>query len=360
LGGTLAIGWDGSTLTIDDANVTQADIVATDGILHEIDRVLLPSMLDVVTTDDDFYALAEAIERADAGENPFQLAALLDGPGPLTLFAPRYDAFETLVIAAATGSGDLDGLVEGLGGASALFDLLSYHLLDGELDTTTARDVAGGAGNVEARSGDPLYVDIVADQLVLNERRLGAFAGQNSARLLARDLITSTGVLHGIDSVLLPNVSLMEAMPTVPSVTSMATALDAAGLSFAVTDVTVLAPTNTALAALLVAAGVREVEDLSVAQLQHVLPHHLVPGLLSTEDAIAAAQGPGSVRTLIGAVDLAWNGTTLTVDGAGLVQQDLLCSDGILHIVDAVLLPSMLETVTYRPELSTLQTAIET
>ena len=157
-----------------ESKVTAADILATNGVIHVIDKVLLPpTVVNLAINNPQFSILVEAVLKAE-------LAGTLSGAGPFTVFAPTNAAFEELFTTlGVSGIADLtkEQLVPIL-----LYHVVSGNVLSGELST----------GNVATLNGD----------IAVN---LGASVTINgSSKVIFTDVQGSNGVVHVIDEVLLP------------------------------------------------------------------------------------------------------------------------------------------------------------
>jgi transforming growth factor-beta-induced protein len=152
-----------------DAKVVTADIEATNGVIHVIDKIILPPAKDIVETAvaaGSFTMLAGALTSAD-------LVDTLKGEGPFTVFAPTDAAFGKLA-ALPTGDG--------------LTSVLLYHVVDGA--------VASGnlaAGMVATKSGD--------NEVTV---ALGADVTIDDAKVTMANIVTKNGIIHVIDTVLVP------------------------------------------------------------------------------------------------------------------------------------------------------------
>lgn len=214
LGQTLPVTLTAAGVTqVGDATIIEADIVATNGVIHAIDTVLLPADLVITPTVGTTNASAAAgvaatqtvtavqiittvaltATIADVVRNTEELATLetalgaagllqaLQLPGELTLFAPTNDAF------AALPAGQLQPL---LNNTAAIADVLQYHLV---ADMALATDLVR-LGRALSTGGQPLRVTVAANGVV----------EVNEARLLQADIVTTNGVIHLIDAVLSP------------------------------------------------------------------------------------------------------------------------------------------------------------
>jgi uncharacterized surface protein with fasciclin (FAS1) repeats len=182
-GSTIAIAVVGGEVRLNDTvTVTTTDIVASNGVIHVIDGVLLPpastepaqDIVDTAVAAGDFTTLAAALEAAD-------LIDTLKGPGPFTVFAPTDAAF------AALPAGTVDAL---LADVPALTDVLLYHVVEGDV---RAADVVA-LDEATAVQGSTIAIAVVGGQLRLND----------TVTVTTTDIVASNGVIHVIDGVLLP------------------------------------------------------------------------------------------------------------------------------------------------------------
>jgi len=172
---TVTINNDG--VFINDAQVTVADIIADNGVVHVIDAVLLPptvTVTDVVVNSPVHETLEAAVIAAD-------LAGTLAGEGPFTLFAPTDDAF------AALPAGTVESLLQDPSGT--LTDILLYHVASG---TALSTDLSDGI-MVPTLNGNSVTVTINDNGVFIND-----------AQVTVADIVTDNGVVHVIDAVLLP------------------------------------------------------------------------------------------------------------------------------------------------------------
>jgi uncharacterized surface protein with fasciclin (FAS1) repeats len=185
-GGIFKIDAVGSGLEATDgrnrkAVITEVDGAATNGVVHVIDKVLLPADKTIVQTAQglpDFSILVEAVVAAG-------LVDALNAEGPLTVFAPTNAAFADLLV-------ELGLTKEQLFADTALLtQVLTYHVVDGRV---LAADVPVGAP-ITTLQGDTL---VVSDELDITDQR------SRAASILATDVFAINGVIHAIDKVLLP------------------------------------------------------------------------------------------------------------------------------------------------------------
>lgn len=166
------------------ATVTTADVSASNGVIHVIDKVLVPpGVLDIVQMaklNPTFSVLVEAVVAAN-------LANALSGAGPLTVFAPTDGAFTAALTELSLTKAQLLA-------SPSLSDILTYHVVDGNV---RAADVVAlpKPASVGTLQGSTFTVGTT---LAITDGRTRV------ANLVATDVIANNGVIHVIDKVLLP------------------------------------------------------------------------------------------------------------------------------------------------------------
>ena len=193
-GEEIAISIDGSNVMVNQANVVTADVFASNGVIHVIDSVLLPPTVVEALGLGEEQAAADIVGTAvAAGQFPTLIAAVeaaglvetLQGEGPFTVFAPTEDAFAAAL--------DQLGLTaeELLADTDTLSSVLTYHVIAGEVP---AADVLGLDGqSVATVNGAEIGISIVDGNVVIND-----------STVVLPDVFASNGVIHVIDTVLLP------------------------------------------------------------------------------------------------------------------------------------------------------------
>lgn len=184
-GQRLAIERDHGSLRIDDATVISADVGASNGVIHVIDSVLLPSeatLIDVARDAGSFGTLLAAVDAAGLTHD-------LMGDGPLTVFAPTDEAFEALP------RGTVASLLEPEN-RDQLREILTYHVASGRLYGPDLLE----DGDVETLAGRTVIVRLADGRLQAND-----------ARIVGTDIDAANGVVHVIDAVLIPGMSTRSA-----------------------------------------------------------------------------------------------------------------------------------------------------
>jgi len=219
-----------------------------------------------------------------------------------------------------------------------LTEVLTYHVVAGSV---LAEQVVG-LDSATTLQGEDVMVKVVGGDVMVDE-----------AKVLITDIIGSNGVIHVIDSVMLPaeiaaslsgSDDSMEVSTTIVDIAvgdgrfeTLVTALQTAGLVDTLAGdgpFTVFAPTDDAFAALPdgVVAGLLE----DIPSLTEVLTYHVVAGSVLAEQVV----GLDSATTLQGEdVMVKVVGGDVMVDEAKVLITDIIGSNGVIHVIDSVMLP---------------------
>ncbi len=279
------------------------------------------------------------------------LAETLSSEGPFTVFAPTDDAFAAALEALGISAADLLA-------SEDLTSILTYHVVAGKLmaaDVIAAVEAGEGTAMVETVNGASVTVTIEDGMVVLD----------GSAKVAVADLAAGNGVVHVIDAVILPpssdmmeNDMMEESMDMMPATvvdialsseahTTLVEAVIAADLAETLSGegpFTVFAPTNEAFGAALTALGISAGDLLASDGLAGILTYHVVAGNLMAADVIAAVEageGTAMVETVNGAsVTVTIEDGMVVLDGSAKVAvADLAAGNGVVHVIDGVILP---------------------
>jgi len=293
----------------------------------------------------DLSTLVAALEAAD-------LVKTLEQTGPFTVFAPSNAAFNSL----GFGGAKLTYL---LNNKAQLTEVLEYHVTAGKRISNTLKD----GEQINMLAGGSTTVTITPSPLgIIGEVKI------DEAKVTTPNVMASNGVVHIIDQVLIPKDFSAPNIPALAkstqSLSTLVTALTTAGLVDALQGgpLTVFAPTNDAFAAL--PAGVLEklLLPANKESLQQVLKYHVHNGELQSKDLkngkrittledkdLKIAIGSGRVQVL-GGLD----------SHATVTLADQFAFNGIVHIIDAVLLPSDWVAPTFTEDEEVLQKGLST
>jgi transforming growth factor-beta-induced protein len=278
-----------------------------------------------VATAQGFNALSAAVAKAGIG------GVLTDPNAQLTVFAPTDQAFATL--ATRLGFADATAMVSALP-ASALQSILTYHVLGSR---KTAADLrAGGASQATAytyaNTPATLALDFAGGVKITD-------AALTTGNVITPDVAASNGIIHAVDKVLVPPgvlnvVQMAQANPQFDSLVRAVVAADLQGTLAEAGPFTVFAPTNAAFAA--------APQDLTMPQLRTVLTYHVIGS------QVLSAQIPfgAPVATVAGQSITIASGTPPTIRDtttipARIVAVDVRASNGVIHAIDKVLIPSL-------------------
>ncbi len=348
-GQQLSVTRNGNIVTVTDAtgataNVVAADVSISNGVVHVIDKVLIPEIdlpqepapnLVDAATEAGLTTLLAAVTAVDG------LAATLLGLDAITVFAPSNDAFTAALT--AFGAANLEQLVTKIGGIGNLETILGFHVVPAVAfssdlaATNTFTTVSGQELTVNASSSGVTVVD----------------AAGNTSNVIAADVAIENGVVHVIDGVLLPELNIPNVVEaaTAAELTTLLAAVTAADLGGALLEaeaITVFAPTNEAFSALLAAQEVSTldalIDKLGAEAVIKVLQFHVVPAVAFSFDL---AEGSQSVPTLAGEnLTVTRTGESVTVTDAlgttyNVVVADVAISNGVVHVINGVVIPSL-------------------
>ncbi len=275
---------------------------------------------DILTTaaaNGSFKTLVSLVVAADLDE-------ALQGKGHFTVFAPTDEAFEKL------DPELLNSLLQSEN-REQLAEILKYHVISRSIS------IAKHPPSHPLKSAKTLLGERVQFE------REGTEVSVNQAKVVLRNIRCSNGLIHVIDAVLSPpeDQSVVAVAKKSGEFKTLLTALNAAGLDKTLSSdgpFTVFAPTDEAFSKL--PKGV--VEDLlkpeSIGRLIDILKYHVASGKLSANEAVQAAE----VETLLGEkVEIAIEGGQLKINESAITANDVEASNGIIHVIDQVLIPDL-------------------
>ena len=299
-------------VTVSGALVTMADVQASNGVIHVIDTILTPPV-DIPATAQStgvHNSLVAAVVQAD-------LLATLQGPGPFTVFAPTDQAFSDAGI-------DL-GALDTPEGKATLSDILLYHVVSGEVPAEDVTDCM----SANAVNGQPLSFT-VGDSVKVND-----------ATVSSTDVITTNGLIHVIDKVLMPSDTPND-IPRTAQCTGVHNSLVAGVVQAELLETlqgsgpfTLFAPTDQAFADAGIDLAALDTPE-GKAALSDILLYHVVSG-----EVPAANVTDCMTATAVNGQTLAFtvNGGVM-VNGASVTTADVATSNGIIHVIDKVLSPT--------------------
>jgi uncharacterized surface protein with fasciclin (FAS1) repeats len=268
-------------------------------------------IVDTAVGAGNFKTLAAALGAAG-------LVETMKGTGPFTVFAPTDEAFAKLP------KGTVEELLkpENKGKLTAI---LTHHVVKGKV---MASDVVKVKGAV-ALGGQRIDVDASPKGVVVD-----------GAKVAKTDIVCSNGVIHVIDAVMIPAT---DNIPTVAdkagSFKTLLAAVKAAGLVETLSGegpFTVFAPTDEAFAKLPKGTLEGLLKPENKDKLAAILTYHVVKGRIYSEAAVAAK---AATTVQGGTVKISASDKGAFVNESKIVKTDIDASNGVIHVIDAVLLP---------------------
>ncbi|WP_405383308.1 fasciclin domain-containing protein [Maribacter sp. LLG6340-A2] len=357
----------GETFVIGDAsdtnaNITGVDIMASNGVAHTIDKVLLPqaaidfvtslqlkTIVDTAVATDDLSLLVDALVQADAG-----LVETLSGEGPFTVFAPTNAAFVALLEILGddfNSLADFDTDEE----KALLTKVLTYHVVAGAAAFSTG--LSNGQA-IETVQGENVTISLMEGSVQIMD------ATETNATVALADVEASNGVVHVIDKVLLPQ-EVLDMLAAMSLKTIVEIAVETDDLSLLVDALvqadanlvetlngtgpfTVFAPTNDAFAALLDTLGddYNSLADFDTDEekelLATILTYHVVAGAATFSTDLSNGQMIETFQSENVVIALQNGGVSImdaTEMSANVILADINASNGVVHVIDKVLLP---------------------
>lgn len=319
------------------ANVTTADVDASNGTVHIIDAVLgLPDIVDLTVANSNFSSLVAALGAADG-----DLVTVLQGSGPFTVLAPDNNAFNTFLD--GTPLEDVD--------TATLSQILLNHVVAGSAITSnTLIDAGSGYTNTAATAEN-------SNALSLYYNTSDGVTFNGISTVMSADIVGTNGIIHAVDAVIdIPTVVTFAAAD--PNFSTLVTALTdltpntdfvsilsrtEGGNSDGINpDFTVFAPTNDAFDNL---ASIPEENTLT-----QVLLHHVIGGANVTSSNL---NNPGNTT----AQTLQSDNITITLPGSGdnianitdgsgssdvgIIAVDVQAGNGVIHVINKVMIPNL-------------------
>ena len=270
------------------------------------------TIYDIVSNSPDHTTLKVAVDAC-------ALDGVLSGSGPYTLFAPTDAAFNLLP--AGTVAALLNDIPQ-------LTNILKHHVVADSVMSTML-------------SNNQVVTTLLGTDITVTINANGVFI--DNAQVIVADLVADNGVVHVIDAVLLPPApsnSIYDIVSNSADHTTLKAAINACALDGTLSgpgQYTLFAPTDAAfdlLPAGTVAALLNDIPQLTDILLHHVVGDSVMSGMLTNGQVIS---------TLNGTVTITVNNGIL-VDNAMVTVADIVADNGVVHVIDAVLLPSTTST----------------
>ncbi|KAJ3333136.1 hypothetical protein HDU76_011213 [Blyttiomyces sp. JEL0837] len=292
--------------------------VSTNGIVEELTAFsnISSTLISVVKTQPDI------------------LNALSSAKGPITLFAPTNDAFAAALKAGLNASD-----------SALVADVLTYHVVPNVVFTPNAtlpRQFVQTLRKNPLNFNKPtdLRVDFDGKEVVLS------FGLASSKVVQSNFILNGNGVIHFVDTVLTPpeKTSATAVAAKLTALVGALTATKTVDVVDSLQGVTILAPVDAAFEAI-----ASTVKTLTADNITAVLEFHVIPGVYYSTDLVAAGAKLAGIPTYLGQQTLTEtnDGKTVSVAGpsnsspAKVAIADVLIANGVVHVIDTVLLPDL-------------------
>ncbi|MEW6993305.1 fasciclin domain-containing protein [Colwelliaceae bacterium MEBiC 14330] len=327
----VGLSLSGDNLLVNTVTVTSTDIMASNGIIHVIDAVLLPpadmteptmNIVETAVDNGGFTTLVSALQATGLD------SVLADETSEFTVFAPTDAAFALI---------DEKTINTLLANPDTLKSILLQHVVSGmSVDSITAFTLNGQSVETASEAMQEIAINTATDMLT--------FGGAN---VIIKDLYTTNGIIHVIDAVVVGDVeipaheSIVEVAIADGNFTTLAGALVSTGLDSVLGDLdnnyTVFAPTDAAFAKL----PEGTLDSLTTEQLSDILKYHVLSGTVMSDAAITLAQSDENTTTTVAesSIALSFVDSMLFVNGAKVSSADVMATNGVIHVVDTVILP---------------------
>jgi len=279
------------------------------------------NIADIVADTDRFSSLLAALEKTD-------LVATLDGTDEYTVFAPNNDAFATYLNGASLDDVDTDVLKQ----------LLLNHVVVGKVTSTGLSNRYVSTAATESTSSNPISLLVNIDNGVTLNGSVG---------VIAADIEADNGIIHEVNAVIeIPNIvnlavqggldSLVVALTQTGFTTDFVGTLSGAGAF------TVFAPSNEAFATLINENMMwNSIADIDRGTLEQVLLYHVtdagnvISSALTNGQTVTTLQGDDLIINTTGGVSV----TDSNMDSRTVIAADIQGSNGIVHVINGVLMP---------------------
>ena len=272
-------------------------------------------IVDTAVGAGSFKTLVAAVQAAD-------LVETLKGKGPFTVFAPSDEAFAKLP------AGTVEDLIKPEN-KEKLVAILTYHVVPGKV---LAKDVVKLTA-AKTVQGQEVAIKVADGKVTVD-----------NANVVKTDIGCSNGVIHVIDSVIIPaekssTPDIVDTAVKAGKFNTLVAAVKAAGLVETLKaegPFTVFAPTDEAFAKLPKGTVESLLKPENKEKLIAILTYHVVPGKVMAKDVVNLTEA----KTVQGsALQITVNGGKVSIDGANVVKTDIETSNGVIHVIDAVILP---------------------
>jgi uncharacterized surface protein with fasciclin (FAS1) repeats len=284
---------------------------STWGSAQLVSHESMKNIVEVAQSNGSFNTLIAAAKAAG-------LVDALTGDGPITVLAPTDEAFAKLP----------EGTVESLlkpENKDKLARILTYHVIPGKVESGTVKSL----NNAVTLSGQRIDIKAKGSDLMID-----------NAKVVSADVQASNGVIHVIDTVLIPEddtiVGVASEAGTFNTLLAAAKAAGLADLLGSEGPFTVFAPTDEAFAKLPAGTVESLLKPENKDKLASILKYHVVPGRIYADEAIKLGEATSALGSDL-TISKKWG--NVKINDAKVVSADIEATNGVIHVIDSVLLP---------------------
>lgn len=330
-GQSIAVNVDSGVTLNSTAQVLEADVIGTNGVVHIIDQVLLPedfvaqTIVQIAASNPDFSTLVSILTKPELAD---LLAAANDPTQDLTVLAPTNDAFNALL--AALEKDSIDDLP-----VTLLREIVMYHILGMSVESSELTD---GAMVETLLMDEFVTVNISGNEVKIND-----------SNVIAADVKAINGVIHVLDAVLVPGYvaqtvgSIAEVIMFDPNYTILVEALKIADLLETIStapNLTLFTPDNAAF----IAAGIASLDGLDAEALSPILLYHVLGAkVLSSQ---LPADGMATTLSSDEKMYLGYLTNIVLINGLSQITEvDIEKDNGVVHRINRTLIPPAIDIV---------------
>jgi uncharacterized surface protein with fasciclin (FAS1) repeats len=289
-------------------------------VSHQETATAQADIVDTAVSAGKFKTLVAAVKAAG-------LVDVLKGKGPFTVFAPTDAAFAKLP------KGTVETLLkkENLG---KLKEILTYHVVSGDVRSDAVVKLSEAA----TVQGEKIRIKVDGKNVMFN-----------NSKLVKADIGCSNGVIHVIDTVLMPGqdagtktskkADIVDTAVGAGSFKTLVAAVKAAGLVETLKGegpFTVFAPTDEAFKKIPAETIAMLLKPENKEKLQGILTYHVVAGDVRAADVVKLK----NAKTVNGQeVKIKVTDKGVMIDGAKVIKTDIECGNGVIHVIDTVIMP---------------------
>jgi len=338
----LTIGTDTlGNLFLNQSRIVVRDLFADNGVVHIIDAVVNP--IDTFVTIYDFVQRSPTHTTLAGLMNASSIRNVFETPGAITFFAPTDEAFDNLP---ANALNEIFGDPNGL-----LIEVLLRHTVTGNQSSSDLEILS----QITNSNLENLEIEVINGDIFIN-----------GAKIIVRDIILDNGIVHVVDAIIgegqMVN-TVFDVISNSENLTELESLIVFADFDDVLREeenITFFAPTNSAFAAL-PQGFLAQLASINTDFLLDVLNFHKHDNLVLANSLI---NGSKLLMANGEEVSVEIVNNEIFINNAKIVFEDLIADNGIVHVIDAVImapidLPNVYEIVSTENNLTIMKNAVD-